>query len=163
MGLFHPRMLSLVVSALGLVASLYFVVGGLSASRKIPALAPMREPAAAVVASSESTPHGKNSGEVLVSLDEVLVNINSRRFGTNKSLAVKVDLELFDESGKGIMDKRQAGLRDAIIGASSEQDYESLTTSEGKLYFKEMLVGRMNEYLKHPVVRDVHFAMFYLN
>jgi len=50
------------------------------------------------------------------------------------------------------------GVRNAIIEASREQDYFHLKTTAGKLYFKEVLISRVNSFLSAPAVRDVRFT-----
>ena len=97
-----------------------------------------------------------------VSLDEIFVNVGSKDNERTHSLAVRVELELFEEFGRDIVDRYQSGIRHAIIQAALEQKYVNLNTVEGKLYFKEILVGRINEFVKMAVIRDVHFGSFYL-
>jgi flagellar basal body-associated protein FliL len=101
-----------------------------------------------------------STGLPLVSMDEIFVNVPSAK-GIH-SLAVKVEVELFDENGRGVVDERQSGIKDTIITAAREQDFYQLSTLAGKLYFKEFLVGKMNAFLKRPIVKDIHFSSFFL-
>lgn len=100
------------------------------------------------------------AGIGLVSVDEIFVNVGSGE--KVKSVGLKLELEMFDESSRAIFDKKQSGIKDAIIEASREQDSDRLQTVAGKLYFKEYLVSKLNSYLKEPLVREVHFSSFYL-
>lgn len=96
----------------------------------------------------------------LVSIDEVFVNVGS---GVSvKSLGLKLELELFEESSRPMLDQKQSGIKHSIIEVSREQDVSRLTTVSGKLYFKECLVSRLNEFFHQPIIRDVHFSSFYL-
>jgi len=95
-----------------------------------------------------------------VGIDELFVNVLDGE--ENHSLGVKLDLELFDEAGRSVLDSRQSGVKDAIIETTREQSYGDLTSISGKLYLKELLVSRINAFLRKPVVRSIHFSSFYL-
>ncbi len=102
-------------------------------------------------------PASVNSGPPpipIVGLDEIFVNVfageNSHTFG------VKLELELFEESGRTVIDGRQAGIKNAIIATAREQTYEDLTLALGKLYFRRRSL-RINEFLNQPVIRSVTF------
>jgi len=95
-----------------------------------------------------------------VSLDEVFANVAEKE--GQRTLAVKIDIEFFDLQDKEAFRTRQSIVRHLIIQASREQAYEELSTLSGKLYFKELLIRRMNEYFHKPIVKDVHFASFFL-
>jgi len=95
-----------------------------------------------------------------VSLDEVFANINQEK--TSHTLAIKVDVEFFDVEAKQAFKSKQPAVKHLIIQTSREQEYEQLSTLSGKLYYKEMLIRRINEYFQKPLVKDVHFASFFL-
>jgi flagellar basal body-associated protein FliL len=95
-----------------------------------------------------------------VSLEEVFANVPEN--SESRTLAVKIDVELFDNSGRDTFKSGQAIVRHLILQASREQKYDELATLSGKLYFKELLIRRMNGYFKKPLVKDVHFASFFL-
>jgi len=99
---------------------------------------------------------------VLISLDEVLVNIQGESTEKLHSLGVRLELELFSDQGRNIIEQRQAGIKHTVIESSQNQDYRKLSTLSGKLYFKELLVSRINSFLNQPVVRDIHFSAFFL-
>jgi flagellar basal body-associated protein FliL len=95
-----------------------------------------------------------------VSLEEVFANVaENEKFRT---LAIKIDVEFFDLKDKEAFRSRQSVIRHLIIQASREQAYEELSTLSGKLYFKELLIRKMNDYFHKPMVKDVHFASFFL-
>lgn len=95
-----------------------------------------------------------------VSLEEVFANVPEKQ--GSRTLAVKIDVELFESSGRETFKSGQAIVRHLILEASREQNYDELSTLSGKLYFKELLIRRMNDYFKKPLVKDVHFASFFL-
>lgn len=96
----------------------------------------------------------------LVSVDEVFVNVGSG--DRVKSLGLKLELELFEESSRPLLDQKVSGIKHSIIEVSREQEVSRLTTVAGKLYFKEALVSRLNQFFHQPIVRDIHFSSFYL-
>jgi len=103
-----------------------------------------------------------NQGKLpLISMEEIFVNIGDAK-GPSRSLGVKLELELFEKTHIDAFDKHQAGIRNTVIVASREQDFKKLSTVQGKLYFKEHLIAVINEYLRQPAVRDIHFASFFL-
>lgn len=97
----------------------------------------------------------------VVALDEVYVSLGATPQRT-RSLVVNLELELFDERGRDTVDKFRPAVRDLVLQAAMEQPYVSLRTLPGKLSFKEILVSRINKLVNQPVVRNVHFATFYL-
>jgi flagellar basal body-associated protein FliL len=95
-----------------------------------------------------------------VAIDEIVVNVLEGE--RTHSLGLKLDLEVFDEPGKTLIERRTAGVKDAVIQTAREQEYAALGTVPGKLYFKEVLVSRINEALGAAAVREAHIASFYL-
>jgi flagellar basal body-associated protein FliL len=75
---------------------------------------------------------------------------------------LRLELELFEEYSSKLIDKRIGPLKSAVIETVREQDYSLFTNLPGKLYFKELLVNRLNERLGRAAIRDVHFSSFYL-
>jgi len=154
-----PRLLCTVGAAVGAIASLYFLLTSYQAYQQLTFAQEeayyesVREPAAA-----------NSKAVAVVSLDEVFANVNSgtgeqRRMHT---LGVKIEIELFDEDSRTLLDQRAGNVKDAIITTALEQDYDWLNTVAGKLFFKESLIARINEHFNKAVVRDIHFSSFYL-
>lgn len=152
-----PRTLILAALSIGIFLSLFFLWQSaqsyeqlMVAIQEAAEMAERRPAAAKTVA--------------LVSLDEVFANVNSGQ-GENRKmhiLGVKLDIELFDETSRPLLDGHVAGVKNAIISTALELDYEWLNTIAGKLFFKETLVARMNEFFHQAIIRDIHFASFYL-
>ncbi len=107
-----------------------------------------------------AAPAKKSEALSLVSFDEIFVNVaaDERSYG----LGVKLEIELFDDSSRALIEKRQPAIKDAIIQTSREQSFHKLNTVAGKLYFKELLAERINEKFGMPLVRNVHFSSFFL-
>lgn len=108
----------------------------------------------------QAIPAASDAHTAVISIDEVLVNLPSTQKPRVNTLGLKLELELFDEGGKVLIGKRQAGIRHTIIEATYEQNTEKLSTLGGKLYFKETLVSRLNSFLQDAVIRDIHFSQF---
>ena len=97
-----------------------------------------------------------------LTMEEVISNINSQFRPTAHLLGVKLELELFDDESRALLDRHQAGIRNIVLLTSAEHSYETLGTLAGKLFYKEELVSRVNEFFNKAVVRDIHFASFYM-
>jgi flagellar basal body-associated protein FliL len=78
------------------------------------------------------------------------------------SLTFQVEIELFDESKRQIIEARLATLKNAAIEVARDQSYGELKSLSGKLYFKESLVSAMNESLHSPIIRDIHMGTIFL-
>jgi len=105
---------------------------------------------------------GASIETVLASTDEIFVNLRTTEPVATHFLRLKLELELFQESNRSLVEQRKSGIKDTIIQISREQDFQALNTLGGKLYFKELIVSRINEFLKAPAVREVRFAAFYI-
>lgn len=95
-----------------------------------------------------------------LSLDELYANLTQSE--KNHTLALKMDIEFFDPEAKEEFKGRQGAVRNLVLQTSREQKYEELSSLAGKLYYKEVLIRRMNEYFQKPLVKDLHFASFFL-
>lgn len=98
----------------------------------------------------------------IMSIEELYANVSSQKDGRAHLMALKLDIELFDEKARDRVTKSQGVIRNAILMTAFEQDYDWLSSMPGKLFFKEHLVTRINEAFNGAVVRDVHFSSFYL-
>jgi flagellar basal body-associated protein FliL len=100
-----------------------------------------------------------DSEAILVNLEDIYVNIG-HGVSSNKTLGLKMELEIFDEEGKETFTKWKGPLKHIILETVREQDEAYLSTLAGKLYLKEQLIAHMNEFLLNAVVRDIHFNSF---
>lgn len=96
---------------------------------------------------------------VIIALDEMVANL-SINGGKSSTLVLKLDLEIFDEEYRKLIEKRQGGVKHRILELARGQTSGDLGTVSGKLYFKEQLVASLNSFLNQPAVRDIHFATF---
>jgi flagellar basal body-associated protein FliL len=102
-----------------------------------------------------------NAGSAILSMEQIFANVLDVNRQTH-SLMLKLDLELFDEANRALVDERSGVLKSIVIETAAAQTFETLNTLAGKVYFKEMLVSRMNEALQAPAVREIHFNSFYM-
>lgn len=110
---------------------------------------------------TERTPASVVSkGIPLFSVDELYVNVNSEK-GAHL-MAVKLELELFEDSEKGLIKRNQSGIKDRIIELSRGFEYERLNSLGGKLYFKELVVSEINKFLGQALIKNAHISSFYL-
>jgi len=110
---------------------------------------------------TERTPASVVSkGIPLFSVDELFVNVNSEK-GAHL-MAVKLELELFEDSEKGLIKRNQSGIKDRIIELSRGFEYERLNSLGGKLYFKELVVSEINKFLGQALIKNAHISSFYL-
>jgi flagellar basal body-associated protein FliL len=96
-----------------------------------------------------------------VSMDQMFVNLSGPE-NEGHSLTFQVEIELFDENNRQIIESRLATLKNAAIEVARDQSYGRLTSLSGKLYFKESLVSAMNESLRQPIIRDIHMGTIFL-
>lgn len=99
---------------------------------------------------------------ILLTFDDVVANIGPYDSAKAHMLIVKLNLELFDENSRKLIERRQGGVKHTILELSRGQSLNDLKTLSGKVYFKEQIVSQLNAYLNQPVVKDVHFASFLL-
>lgn len=102
------------------------------------------------------------SAPIIVTFDEVVANIGPYQSNRTHMLIVKMDLELFEEGTRRLIEKRQGGVKHMILELARTQNTEELKTMSGKLYFKEQVVSKLNTYLNQPAIRDIHFSSFLL-
>jgi flagellar basal body-associated protein FliL len=101
-----------------------------------------------------------SKGVPLFSVDELFVNVSSEK-GAHM-MGLKLELELFEAKNQELLKSRHSGVRDRIIEIARDFEYEKLTSLSGKLYFKELVVGTLNEFFGQALVKDAHISSFYL-
>jgi len=99
-------------------------------------------------------------GVPLFSVDELFVNVNSEN--GSHMMALKLELELFESESRELIKSRHSGVRDRIIEISRGFDYSRLNTLGGKLYFKESIVGTLNEFFGQAIIKNAHISSLYL-
>lgn len=101
------------------------------------------------------------SNPILLSFDEMVANVGSSD-NRNHLFMFKMDLELFDEEYRKLIEKRQGGVKHVILELARSQNMNELGTLSGKLYFKEQVIAALNGFLNQAAIRDIHFASFLL-
>ncbi len=154
-----PRIAAVSLALVGTLMSAFFLWGlrNLSMDRNPMALKEGR----AITAIAQGKPTDSLT-PTLVSLEGILTDVRSNDTSRIHSLNLKMELELFDEDGRSTIERSEAGLKDVVIGTIRAESLDRLNTLSGKLYFKERLISRMNTFLHSPIVRDIHFASFFL-
>ncbi len=109
-------------------------------------------------------PKIQDASIALVSLEDLYSNVQSpeKDEGTH-FVVVKLNLVLFSEKDRTIIEKFATPIKDKVIEISRNQKYEDLRTIAGKLYYKELIVSNINEMLKNAFIRDAQFVSFYVN
>lgn len=96
-----------------------------------------------------------------ISMDQMFVNLSGPE-NEGHSLTFQVEIEVFEESNRQIIESRLATLKNAAIEVARDQSFGRLKSLSGKLYFKESLVSAMNESLRQPIIRDIHMGTIFL-
>ncbi|NQW44255.1 MAG: flagellar basal body-associated FliL family protein [Deltaproteobacteria bacterium] len=109
---------------------------------------------------SPGSESNQTKGTPLFSVDELYVNVRSET-GAHM-MGLKLELELFEVSQIALLKSRHSGVRDRVIELSRDFEYAKLNTLGGKLYFKETIVGTLNEFFGQAIVKNAHISSFYL-
>jgi|GEM_PF-4103038 len=96
-----------------------------------------------------------------ISMDQMFVNLSGPE-NEGHSLTFQLEIEVFEESNRQIIESRLATLKNAAIEVARDQSFGRLKSLSGKLYFKESLVSAMNESLRQPIIRDIHMGTIFL-
>lgn len=117
--------------------------------------------------SAASSGHGAPPGQgvkatedtSVIGLDEMVMNLQSEEEPDKLfSLGMKLELQLFDDADFKEIQRAIGPVRNTILEATRSQNYNHLKTTAGKLYFKELLVARINQLFNASAVRDVRFS-----
>ncbi|MCX6102273.1 MAG: flagellar basal body-associated FliL family protein [Proteobacteria bacterium] len=109
---------------------------------------------------SPGSESNQTKGTPLFSVDELYVNVRSET-GAHM-MGLKLELELFEVSQIALLKSRHSGVRDRVIELSRDFEYAKLNTLGGKLYFKETIVGTLNEFFGQAIIKNAHISSFYL-
>lgn len=123
--------------------------------------APAADAHGAAARTPASTEKNTSVSRAWVSMDQMFVNLSGPE-NEGHSLTFQVEIELFEENNRQIIESRLATLKNAAIEVARDQSYGRLKSLSGKLYFKESLVSAMNESLRQPIIRDIHMGTIFL-
>ena len=110
--------------------------------------------------SSEKGGHGKEEGAVgpTVRFDNFTVQLKSN--DVERYAHMSLELELFDEAGKAIVERRSAPLRDAVLGYLTDRTAEELRGSDGLRDVKNALLKRLEEIVPGKRISNVFITDF---
>lgn len=94
---------------------------------------------------------------VVIPLEAFTVNLRGSSGGRVLRLEVQVEVESEDEMA--ILDGTPA-MQDAIISLASDYSFAELEGIDGKMHFRDELLGRLNRVLDGPRVQRVYFTEF---
>ncbi|HVR61763.1 MAG TPA: flagellar basal body-associated FliL family protein [Polyangia bacterium] len=113
--------------------------------------------------SSEKSGHGgggKEEGAVgpTVRFDNFTVQLKSN--DVERYAHMSLELELFDEAGKAIIERRSAPIRDAVLGYLTDRTAEELRGSDGLRDVKTALLKRLEEIVPGKRIANVFITDF---
>ncbi len=104
--------------------------------------------------------HGKEEGAVgpTVRFDNFTVQLKSN--DVERYAHMSLELELVDEVGKGIVEKRTAPIRDTVLGYLTDRTAEELRGSDGLRDMKTALLKRLEEIVPGKRIVNVFITDF---
>ena len=104
--------------------------------------------------------HGKEEGAVgpTVRFDNFTVQLKSN--DVERYAHMSLELELNDEAGKAIVEKRSAPIRDAVLGYLTDRTAEELRGSDGLRDMKTALLKRLEELVPGKRIANVFITDF---
>lgn len=104
--------------------------------------------------------HGKEEGAVgpTVRFDNFTVQLKSN--DVERYAHMSLELELNDEAGKAMVEKRSAPIRDAVLGYLTDRTAEELRGSDGLRDMKTALLKRLEEMIPGKRIANVFITDF---
>jgi len=118
------------------------------------------------ISDSEAAPEGEQTAEdgegkaemrMVSALDPFIVNL--RGSGGGRILRLEVQLE-YDRSDEDRIAAGTPAMRDALLSLASDYSYSELEGIDGKMHFRDELLGRLNRVLEGPRVHRIYFTEF---
>jgi len=91
-------------------------------------------------------------------LETFIVNLADK--GGTRYLRVSMDLELENEEGVKVVEKRLPKIRDAILMILPTKKYEDIDTVEGKSVLRNEILTKLNELMKPEEIKNIYFTEF---
>lgn len=85
--------------------------------------------------------------------------VNLRGSGGGRVLRMVVELEIAEEDQETVV-ADTAQLRDAVLSLASDYTFSDLEGIDGKMHFRDELLGRVNRVLSGPRVERVYLTQF---
>jgi len=106
---------------------------------------------------ADGTDVASNDDRVVIGLEPFTVNL--RGSGGGRVLKVEVQLQVAKKDESRIMNS-VAQMRDATISLASDYTFTELEGIDGKMHFRDELLGRINRILEGPRVQRIYFTQF---
>jgi flagellar FliL protein len=90
-------------------------------------------------------------------MEPFTVNLGGSR---RQTIRVALTLQMLDQDGFEEVVEHNPAARDAIVRLLNEKTFPDVESIQGKLYLKDQIAARLNEFLKRGVVKDVFFSDF---
>jgi flagellar basal body-associated protein FliL len=94
---------------------------------------------------------------LVVALNPFVVNL--RGSGGGRVLRLEVQLEV-NASDRERIEKGTPRMRDALLSLASDYSYTELEGIDGKMHFRDELLGRLNRVLEGPSIQRIYFTEF---
>ena len=100
---------------------------------------------------------GTSAARTVAPLDPFIVNL--RGSGGGRILRLEVQLE-FDATDLDRITEGTPAMRDALLSLASDYSYGELEGIDGKMHFRDELLGRLNRVLEGPRIHRIYFTEF---
>lgn len=162
--LFLGALIFSIINLLGLVAGLFVIYQ--NTLGYIPPLIleeELRKASQALERSPSSEKKGSTNSEfpvfdeLMIQLDPFTANLDGQ---PQRVIQIKINLKVLDEKTYDeVLDPlRLPKIRDAIIKLIQKTHFDQIESLQGKLFFKDQIIGSINPLLDQGVVRDVYFS-----
>ncbi len=102
-------------------------------------------------------PISNEDARLVHALDPFTVNL--RGSGGGRVLRMVVALELSEDDQESVV-SATAQLRDAVLSLASDYTFSDLEGIDGKMHFRDELLGRINRVLAGPRVERIYLTQF---
>ena len=142
-------------SKLAIAAVLAFLIGG-GAGYAGSQMIGGAEAAPSEQADEESAEEGRYD-RVIVPLEPFTVNLRGSGGGRVLRLQVQLEVERLDATP---IEESKPRLRDAVLSLASDYTFTEMEGIDGKMHFRDELLGRLNRMLDGPRVQRIYFTEF---
>ena len=102
----------------------------------------------------------KESLKITCPLESFVVNLMDKTNLGKRYLKITIVLEVDNEPAKEKIAKYQPHIKDTVLMLLTSQSFDEISTMEGKLDLKKMLLTRINQAVGEGLVRRIYFTEF---